>query len=801
MSSTTNLNISRFDAGPDAHILDWLDQFELALLVAATPEKLKKALLLTHLAPAVFKAVKTSLLPGDVMDDTITLLNVKSALKSLYHTPPNKAMARVAFSKLVQQPAETVNQFAQRLRDAAIACEFGAAYNERMMDQVTTGIRGMELRRALLTDTTSTTFEHKVAVANQEESLLRDIQACHITPPDTNAQQVQAITSASRSSTTQASPAAPCTGCGGQHHRQNCPHRQTLCYNCGKEGHLARVCRQPRAAAPPPQGRVHHINEQPTSANGAYATGVDEHPNDAGQYHGHVYGITATHGNHTPSTPSSPRASPTLGHIYSVQNAHTPRPPPIDLTLQVLIEGRAVQLHLDTGADETILPLRIFQRLGFSPKGLQPTSARLQCYSGKSLHIYGVTTARVQLGEAQRELPFFVVRQNGPALFGRSWLAAFALDAVWQAVGPRSSPPSALSAAVQASPLQGDRSHRPLHTTPSHFSPAAAPRGSRFPGGEEAPPTEQGRVSRVAPPHSGAGRRRTTAEAAGPASEVPGQGPRAEETAGTRGRAASGKQSHVSSPRRGTPTRGDQGPFLRDADADAVIQGSTYSFMSPLAPISSIAGSGRGPVQDADPAERATYAQVAARVSPQARRPVPHTASVTLPAGTPAGRGLHHEATGAREDSQSTGRRDVAPTCLPPFHSYNRQCSAGSQGGRPQRSPVRRGSSLTPRATQEVVGRQTVAPAARVSPRPATGSGSSVSLSSHSSRSPPVRCPTGDSRVQSRSPRAGLSRSSGERVTPSSAGPCLPARVRLTVGPGDSTTHKGQGRGAVSPQH
>ncbi len=38
-------------------------------------------------------------------------------------------------------------------------------------------------------------------------------------------------------------PRSNCNGCGGDHWRKNCPHRESRCYNCEEIGHISTVCR------------------------------------------------------------------------------------------------------------------------------------------------------------------------------------------------------------------------------------------------------------------------------------------------------------------------------------------------------------------------------------------------------------------------------------------------------------------------------------------------------------------------------------------------------------------------------
>ena len=671
--SLSNFGITRFDGTGDSSILDWLDQFSLALIASDIKAERHKALLLTHLAPGVFTAVKTYLLPKDVMDATAVDLNaVKDALKTLYHKPPNRGMARVQFSQLTQHPGEAISTFAQRLRDAAAHCEFGGGYDERMRDQLTTGVRVPDIRRALLTAKAAGTFEALVAVAEQEELLLRDIQTFNINLT-TPAAQVNAV--AHTTSAQQLAPGTPCTGCGGRHLRQDCPHRQTPCYNCGKPGHLARMCRQPRQAAP---RNVHSLQaEAPPQADYASAPQAADTRSHTDEGRGYIYGIRATYDDASRSPPmrshpwshasfgqgphfngsdatapqdTSPGDS-SCGRIFSLQHSQPSAHSTPDLMLQASVEGCPVSFRLDTGADETVMPLHVYHRLGFPRSLLQPTRERLHCYSGQSIAIHGIASVRVNLGQQQlRQLPLFIVRSGGPTLFGRSWLAAFGLGAVWQALSSASPSPPDISAASQAPTLHGGRSLRPLHNSTRHPREGAWPsqtvaraNGNRLQCAnyQRRQAAARGRPAYNYPAVAG---ETTAAPSQGLGSpkapsvlcenptltgngHMQRRGPLPEFT----GMHASGSGTA----QRGTHTRTGQGrpprtsgtPGAADAAADAVIQRSQYCFMSPLDSHHTVTGSELGTL----PAPRAhvragrTYAVVARQPPPSGRRSGPLT--------------------------------------------------------------------------------------------------------------------------------------------------------------------------------
>jgi hypothetical protein len=68
--------------------------------------------------------------------------------------------------------------------------------------------------------------------------------------------EIQRHTNERRDEHAQVSPPKPCWYCGGMHLNKDCPHRNKICHNCKKQGHLAKVCKNRKISQP-----VHAISK------------------------------------------------------------------------------------------------------------------------------------------------------------------------------------------------------------------------------------------------------------------------------------------------------------------------------------------------------------------------------------------------------------------------------------------------------------------------------------------------------------------------------------------------------------
>lgn len=98
-----------------------------------------------------------------------------------------------------------------------------------------------------------------------------------------------------------------------------------------------------------------------------------------------------------------------------------------ELIVPMLINGKSVDMELDTGASVTIIPNNVWTDV-LAAKSLQQTDVKLRSYSGHEIPVVGEAKVQVSYGDQQACLPVIVTAIDGPALMGRNWLSVLRLD-------------------------------------------------------------------------------------------------------------------------------------------------------------------------------------------------------------------------------------------------------------------------------------------------------------------------------------------------------------------------------------
>ena len=91
------------------------------------------------------------------------------------------------------------------------------------------------------------------------------------------------------------------------------------------------------------------------------------------------------------------------------------------------VNGHTLKMELDTGSAISTLPLKTYKET-FPNTSLVDTTAILKTYSGEKVTPEGKLLVRVEHNNQVKDLTLYVVKTQGPALFGRDWLHQIQLD-------------------------------------------------------------------------------------------------------------------------------------------------------------------------------------------------------------------------------------------------------------------------------------------------------------------------------------------------------------------------------------
>ena len=95
------------------------------------------------------------------------------------------------------------------------------------------------------------------------------------------------------------------------------------------------------------------------------------------------------------------------------------------------VNGHKLKMEQDTGSAISTLPLETYKET-FPNTPLVDTTAILKTYSGEKVTPEGELLVRVEHNNQVKDLTLYVVKTQGPALFGRDWLHQIQLD--WERI-------------------------------------------------------------------------------------------------------------------------------------------------------------------------------------------------------------------------------------------------------------------------------------------------------------------------------------------------------------------------------
>ena len=402
-------SMTAFDIDNGEDFTEYSERFEMFLLANGIAEAdRKRAVFLATIGGPAYKLLR-SLLGESVK--TKPFADLVKAMKDHLQPEPNQIAERFHFFKRDRKQGESVGDYIAELRRLSERCGFGEALNTYLRDRFVCGLASERIQQKLLT-VKDLTLEVALSTARSFETASRDAKMLHggsvggspAVRQLGDAQEEECIHRLYQNQTGRQRPntggkdTRECYRCGAQGHLANaCPFSKAKCHRCGKVGHIRNKC---------------HQKEKPQ-------TGAATRPRTTSTAAVRKVGCVC-------QEPECESEAPTLDPLSLYLLG---RPAAVDpVMVEVTINGKPVQMEVDTGAAVTVMNRSSYARVeGDGP--LEESNLRLKTYTGEIVRPSGVGRVDVVYQDQKRSLmPITVVDGNVPNLMGRDWLGQLKLQ-------------------------------------------------------------------------------------------------------------------------------------------------------------------------------------------------------------------------------------------------------------------------------------------------------------------------------------------------------------------------------------
>lgn len=306
---------------------------------------------------------------------------MKAVLVKHFESKPVIIAERFQFHRRNQAVGETVAEYEAELRKLATHCAFGDYPAEAIRDRIVCGPRSESTQKRLPSED-DLTLAKTIEIAQGMEAADRNA----VGPKGSSELKINEVTVGTRHCRYR---------CGSDRHKgKDCRHKETICNNCKKKGHLARVCRSSTAHKLPITSQSSKGNN-PQKKDTNWVSTIDDYE-------------------HFPDS--------TILTVGTKQNK--------PITVQLELNRQQVLMQVDTGA--AVILMAVTTQELFPDAYLEQSSVRLQTYTAKSLEVLGTMEVQVKYGNYVGNHVLYVVSGlvsgNGPALLGQDWLMTIRLD-------------------------------------------------------------------------------------------------------------------------------------------------------------------------------------------------------------------------------------------------------------------------------------------------------------------------------------------------------------------------------------
>ncbi|CAI5693955.1 unnamed protein product [Oreochromis niloticus] len=320
---------------------------------------------------------------------------LKRKFRELCNPQTNITMERHKFNTRNQRPDETIESYVSDLKNKAGSCRFGQLKDELIRDRLVCGINSDNMRKQLLRDSDLTlskaiemcqifeqTDQHTKALATPKQMAAK-VDTLHHTIMKKHPHKVKTKAGNERRAAQPeqrlAHAITNCNNCGGSHEakRDKCPAYGQQCHKCQKWNHFQKCCKS---------SRTRQFKKRPVNHIEMQAPSSDEEMF-------YVNGINID----------------TINPCFPYKN---------DIFTTVHINGKPLELKVDTGAKCNVMPADLFEQLRQDERLLPSQKTNLVAYGGEEIQTAGTATLSYHSAGKEYPLQFFVVKRDVQTLLG-----------------------------------------------------------------------------------------------------------------------------------------------------------------------------------------------------------------------------------------------------------------------------------------------------------------------------------------------------------------------------------------------
>ncbi|XP_054257058.1 uncharacterized protein K02A2.6-like [Macrosteles quadrilineatus] len=401
-STTSNISFVPYDE--EESFRNFIKRFENFLVLKdVNEEKTKLCSLLHALSPKLHERLLDIVAPDDPYK--MNYENVVTVLKDHLEPLPSVLTLQHRFVCRVQQPNESIIEFAMELKKLSKDCQFNCDCGKSVTDmllrmQLVRGLHDHDIKGQLLQKKIVTTFKEALELATSLEASRTEssMMTAHTAPPavpvlkvvenqtrkwdrysgNKNAVQATNKDQYSPSRSKFSGLQGRCYRCGDKDHRANtCKFRNEFCNLCNKVGHIAKVC-----MGGPRKQRIDQLEDREIEKQ------LDHTTYDS----------------------------------YKLQVNNSDK-----FIMKIEIEGKPLSMELDTGAALSSISFEDYKRLDIN-KRMFKSHVQLRTYTGEIIQTKGVVYVRFQYKEKIYFGKLFIIDQDVEPIFGRDWIREVNLE-------------------------------------------------------------------------------------------------------------------------------------------------------------------------------------------------------------------------------------------------------------------------------------------------------------------------------------------------------------------------------------